>query len=120
MRIIKDPKAVFLNFIADRKFTQRNYKEAARLFEKAIKYESDINSIVINYFRLGQCYTILKRYNEALEVMNNAYELFNNNEEVVKDSFKKQEYNKFLKAYSYVLNKIGDIELSKKISEECE
>ena len=111
--------ATVYSAFAYRKFAQKKYFDAIRLFEKASKFESDNNVKKITYSYLGRCYVAVKKDEKALEVMTRAYELFHEKGEKKIDGFQKKEYKEFLEAYSYALNKLGRLERAKEIDEEA-
>lgn len=69
---------------------------------------------------LGQCYVFLERYEDAVKILSKAYDLFTERKKEMKEHIDRDEYNEFLKAYSYALHKVGEFEQSAKVKDELD
>ena len=90
------------------------------MFEKVCKLDPNGDRMELIYSCLGRCYLSLEKNSEAFEVLTTAYDLYRQRDAIPEESFEQQEYKEFLRAYSFILNKIGQDNRSKEIALELE
>jgi len=97
------------------RFYQKKYADAASIFEKVCRLESDTTDIELCYSFLGRSYLALNNYDKAVDYLSQAYQRF-------KDSKQKErvaiEYKNTLIALSEVLRIIGRVESAQEIDNE--
>jgi tetratricopeptide (TPR) repeat protein len=121
MRVIKKLLASWYTGGAFSRFARKNYKDAADLFEKALRLDPDSGRKELSYSCLGRCYLVLGRMNEALKNLSMAYELYEKNiSAALQNDFELSQYKEFLKAYSYALEQIGKSEYAHEIARRAE
>jgi len=98
------------------KFLKKQHKEAARLFEKSLKLDSDSKGTGLIYSCLGRCYLALGQMDKALQKFSVAYELYQKNVSAVLSEFQRTQYREFLEAYAYALREVGQFDASQKIA----
>ena len=89
------------------------------LLKKSLEIGPDADVKRTAYSVLGRAYVALEEYDEALQVMPKAYDLFNP-EKHEGENFPEQEYKTSIKAYSLTLHKTGDSENGDEIAWEAE
>jgi len=106
--------------LAFSKFQRQKYKDAARLFEKICKLDPKGDRMELIYSCLGRCYLALEKNNEAFKVLTTAYDLYRQRGYIPKEDFNRVQYKEFLRAYSYILSKVGQESRSKEVALELE
>jgi tetratricopeptide (TPR) repeat protein len=81
------------------RFYQKRYEDTARLLEKACKLDPNDERKELTYSYLGRSYLALKRYDDALEIMSQAYELFRKRSQSIKDESERSEFIQFIRAF---------------------
>lgn len=99
-------------------FYKQRYKDTVRLLEKVRKLDSDNEQKELFCSYLGRSYLALERYDDALEMMSLAYELFLKKSENMEEEFERQEFKQFLNAYIELLEKVGQTERAQDIAHE--
>jgi tetratricopeptide (TPR) repeat protein len=97
------------------KFLKKQYREAARLFERSLKLDSDSKGTELIYSCLGRCYLALGQLDKALQNLSVAYSLYEKNILAVRSEFQRTQYREFLEAYAYALRETGQFDASQKI-----
>ncbi len=98
-------------------FYQQRYKDTVRLLEKVRKLdpENEKNELFCSY--LGRSYLALEQYDDALEMMSRAYELFLKKDKDMED-IDRQEFKQYLNAYIDLLEKVDQSERAQDIARE--
>jgi tetratricopeptide (TPR) repeat protein len=100
------------------RFYQQRYKDTVRLLEKVRKLDPDNEQKELFCSYLGRSYLALERYDDALEMMSLAYELFRKKGKNMEEEFESQEFKQFLNAYIELLKKVGQTERAQDIARE--
>ena len=120
MQFWRDIVIGILSGLAFRRFIQQRYREAACLFERICKTESNKSKNIDIYSYLGRCYVFLEEYADAVNVLSKAYDLFDKRDRPIEQDFDKKEYKEFLRAYSYALYKVGLFEKHTEVKDKLE
>lgn len=120
MALWKKWLASWYSGLAFSKFQRQKHEEAARLFQKVCKLDPDGDHMELTYSCLGRCFLSLKRNSEALHALTTAYKLYQKQNKTPEGDFELQEYEEFLRAYSYALNKAGYADRLKEINLKLE
>jgi tetratricopeptide (TPR) repeat protein len=102
------------------RFYQKRYEDTARLLEKARKLDPNDERKEFSYSYLGRSYMALERYDDALEIMSLAYELFRKRSQSIEDESERSEFIQFIKAFVDLLCKVGQPERAQKVEREVE
>jgi len=105
--------------LAFSRFAHEKYEDAARFLEKAIQLDPKTGRMEFIYSCLGRSYLALGRENDALETLATTYEIFHDKGLTFKGTSELRQYYEFLKAYSSVLHKVGQIERATEIAHEA-
>jgi tetratricopeptide (TPR) repeat protein len=106
--------------LAFSKFHRQRYEEAARLFEKVCKLDPTGDRMELVYSCLGRCYLALEKDDEALEILSNAFQLYQKRTQGPENDFERREYKELLRAYNFALEKTGLVDRAKEIAIELE
>lgn len=109
-----------LSGLAFRKFIQKRYEEAARLFEKICELESEKEPNKKIHSYLGQCYVFLEKYDDAINVLSKTYNSFKGQGKSIREDFERKEYRDFFQAYCFALHKVGQFERYAEVKEELQ
>lgn len=108
----------YYSVIAFNRFMKKDYNRAIPLFKKVIELDPGCIHLEYIYSRLGRCFLAVRKYEDALEMISKAYELYGN--EIMLDDFEFQEYSDLLNSYIIVLKHFNKSEQAKKIETEAE
>lgn len=102
------------------RFGKRKYADAARLLEKAYKLDPGYDESEIYHSYLGRSYLALGQYNEALDQLSRACQMFRGRARSLQKGFEQQQFLATLNALSDVLQKVGQLDRAREIAREAE
>jgi tetratricopeptide (TPR) repeat protein len=118
MGFLNSWRASFLSGKAFMKFNKKEYIEAISLIEKICKLDPKMDRIEICYSYLGRSYVKIGKFDDALKVMNNAYDLFLIKINKIDEKQYHQEFKVFLDAFIYLLNEMGQIDRANEVARQ--
>jgi tetratricopeptide (TPR) repeat protein len=102
------------------RFNQGAYADSAKLFEKGLRLDPDMERKEVVYSYLGQCYLALGRNEEAVGILSRAYEPYNRRSGTLTDDFQQREFLQLLNALSQALKRVGQVDRSQEITRQAE
>lgn len=106
LNLIKQIRSAFLHGKAFKKMENGNYVGAASILEVLCKDENARN-IEYSYYRLGDCYYRLGKYEKAVGWLKKSFEIYQANIHTNKEDRYKNCYNDLKNTFSEVLKRTG-------------
>jgi tetratricopeptide (TPR) repeat protein len=97
------------------KFQQGRFEDAARLLEKSFRLDPEDDRIEFCNAYLGRSYLALGRTDDALDQMSRAYARFEKERPEIENEYAQREFQKFIRHYIKVLNKVGQTERANEV-----
>ena len=120
VRIFKQWMAAYRYGQAIARFQQQRYEDAAVLFEKICSLDPNNERNELHYSYLGRSYLALGKTAAALDVLSRAYQPFREKSGRLTSDFERGEYIEFLRSFSEVLTRLGQLDRAKEIAREAE
>ncbi len=112
--------AVFYFVRGLNKFNQKRYQEAVTIFEKVCKLDPKHKKKAVYHSYLGRSYHELGKYNDALHYLSLSYKDFRKKDLIAEDDYERGVILETIKAFSSVLNELGEEDRSHEIAKELE
>lgn len=103
------------------RFQQKKYAKSIKLLQKALKLDPDANKAKkkLPYVFIGKSYLSLEKYDEALQILTKAYELFCKESLNLAYDNDSDVHYQLLTTYEEALRNAGQTKKAKKIAREA-